>query len=282
VTLRDALADASKRIPRRNAETLLAHVLERDRAWILAHGEDELATEQLAELRELVERRALGVPVQHLTGTQEFFGLAMRVTPDVLIPRPETEHLVEAVRDWAHARTKRDPGWNEVLRIADVGSGSGAIAIALAAVLEKADVTAIDLSPAALAVARENAARHGVENRIRFVQGDLLGPFAAQDGGLDVVASNPPYVGLADRDTLAVEVRDHEPALALFAGPDGLDVYRRLIPKARAALRSGGLLAMEFGFGQQEALAALLEDWREVRFIDDYAAIPRVVLATRP
>lgn len=282
MTVRSAIAEASTQVSRRDAETLLGHVLGRERAWLIAHMEDELALEQRAALEGLAARRASGEPLQHLTGTQEFFGLSFKVTRDVLIPRPETEHLVEAVLDWAHRESDVRPESGSHLQIADVGTGSGAISVALASVLEGASITAIDISPAALAVARFNAEQHGVDSRIRFVQGDLLGLFASAPASLDVVASNPPYVALADRDTLAPEVRDYEPELALYAGANGLGIYTRLIPQAHAALRPGGLLALEIGYGQREALAGMLAGWPQVEFIDDYAGIPRVVLALRP
>lgn len=319
MTLRDALLEASATISRRDAETLLAHLLRRDRAWVLAHADDDLPAPDLDALRSLVMRRAAQQPLQHLTGMQEFFGLSFRVTPDVLIPRPETEHLVEAILDWAHTQSDADPESGSRLRIADVGTGSGAIVIALASVLEHASLTAIDISPAALAVARDNAERLKVMKRIRFLQGDLLTPLltphpardplftgdpisplafgtdpldplltAAAPANpftiptFDVIASNPPYVALDDADTLAPEVRDHEPPLALYAGADGLEVYRRLIPQALDLLRPGGLLAMEIGYGQRDALTELLANWHSVRFVDDYASIPRVALALRP
>jgi release factor glutamine methyltransferase len=311
MTLRDALLEASASISRRDAETLLAHILHHDRAWLLAHADDDLPAPDLDNLRSLVIRRAAQHPLQHLTGTQEFFGLALRVTPDVLIPRPETEHLVEAVLDFARAQP--DPH----LRIADVGTGSGAIAIALASVLEHSHLTAIDISPAALAVASDNAARLGLAERIRFLEGDLLTPLLAAHAprdplftgdalnpllagsdpfdpllgapapnafttpAFDVIASNPPYVAVDDA-TLAPEVRDHEPPVALYAGRSGLDIYRRLIPQALELLRPGGLLALEIGFGQRDALTDLLANWNSVRFLDDYASIPRVALALRP
>ena len=311
MTLRDALLEASATISRRDAETLLAHVLHRDRAWLLAHADDDLSARHLDALRSLTTRRAVQHPLQHLTGTQEFFGLSLRVTPDVLIPRPETEHLVEAVLDFARAQP--DPHLN----IVDVGTGSGAIAIALASVLEHARFTAIDISPAALAVASDNAGRLGVAKRIRFLQGDLLTPLLAARAlrdplftgdplnsllagsdpfdpltvrsdavfdtpTFDVVASNPPYVALEDAASLAPEVRDHEPPLALYAGINGLDIYRRLIPQAFDLLRPSGLLALEIGYGQRDSLAELLANWNSVRFLDDYASIPRVALAFRP
>lgn len=282
MTLRESVLEASTRISRRDAETLLAHIAGRDRAWLLAHMDDDLSPEHRALLESFTSRRTSGEPLQHITGSQEFFGLSFKVSPDVLIPRPETEHLVEAVLDWAHRQSDAEPESGSHLRIADVGTGSGAIAVALASVLEGASVTAIDISPAALAIAHLNAAQHHVDQRIAFVQGDLLAPFADKPSNLDVVASNPPYVALAERDTLAPEVRDHEPDLALYAGPDGLAMYRRLIPQAHAALRPGGLLALEIGYGQREALADLLSGWQMVEFIEDYARIPRIALAIRP
>ncbi len=313
MTLRDALLEASASIPRRDAETLLAHILRRDRAWLLAHLDDDLPAAELDGFRSLTARRTAHEPLQHLTEVQEFFGLQLRVTPDVLIPRPETEHLVEAVLDWG--RSQPDPHLN----IADVGTGSGAIAISLASVLEHASVTAIDISAEALAVARDNAERLGVAKRIRFLRSDLLtelfghqmpvdslftgdplnsliaglDPFDPMQGAaaaeralarppFDIIASNPPYVGLDEAATLPPEVRDHEPALALYAGREGLSIYRRLIPQAAQLLRPGGLLAMEIGFGQREAVTDLLAGWNSVRLVDDYADIPRVALALRP
>jgi release factor glutamine methyltransferase len=317
MTVRDALLEASASVSRRDAETLLAHILHHDRAWLLAHADDDLPAPDLETLRSLVIRRAAQQPLQHLTGTQEFFGLSLRVTPDVLIPRPETEHLVEAVLNWAHAQSDTDPEAGSHLHIADVGTGSGAIAIALASVLEHAHLTAIDVSPAALAVASNNADRLGLASRIRFLEGDLLTPLltpaaprdplftgdslnpllAGSDPfdpllrapasnpftapAFDVIASNPPYVALDDA-TLAPEVRDHEPPLALYAGTDGLDIYRRLIPQAFELLRSGGLLALEIGFGQRDTVTELLANWNSISFLDDYASIPRVALAIRP
>ncbi len=282
MTLRSALLEFATRISRRDAETLLAHILRRDRAWLLAHLDDDLSAEDLAELERVADARAAGEPLQHLTGVQEFFGLEFRVTPDVLIPRPETEHLVQAVLDWAHRESDAEPEAGSHLRIADVGTGSGAIGIALASVLEHASVTALDISPAALAVARFNATQHHLAHRIRFLEADLLAPFAGHPASLDIVASNPPYVALADRDNLAPEVRDHEPPLALYAGDDGFEIYRRLIPQAFAALRTGGILALEIGFGQREGLRSLLAGWHDIGFIDDYASIPRVAFAIRP
>jgi release factor glutamine methyltransferase len=274
MTVRDALNAATIRIVRREAETLMAHVLGCDRAYLFAHPETELTAEQYAHLEALVARRAAREPLQHLTGVQEFYGLPLRVTRDTLIPRPETELLVEAVLAWAGTRAG-------ALRVLDVGTGTGAIALALAKHLPHAEITAIDISTAALDVARGNAERLELAERVAFRDSDLLREIAAELR-FDAVVSNPPYVASTDAPTLEAEVVDHEPHGALFAGPDGLDIYRRLIPQAHAALVPGGLLAMEFGFGQRESLRALLvSGWEDVRFLDDYAGIPRIVLARR-
>lgn len=274
VTVRDALAAASRSIDVRDAELLAGHVLGCDRAWLIAHAEDPMPEFKLLELRLLTARRAAHEPVQYLTGEQEFYGLAFAVTRDVLIPRPETEHLVEAVELWSSQGES-----SAELRIADVGTGSGAIAVALATHVAGVRVTAIDISDAALAVARRNAERHACADRIDFRQGDLLEGFAP--ASFDVVASNPPYVPAADAATMQPEVVGWEPHNALFAGEDGLDAYRRLIPQAHTVLRPGGLLAMEFGYGQRDALKALLRGWKNARFIDDLQGIPRVVVAER-
>ena len=262
--------------PRRAAVTL-------DRAWLLAHGDEPIRPADLARLRVLTARRAAREPLQHLTGVQEFYALPLRVTPDTLIPRPETEHLVEAVLLWA---TQFHDG--RLLRIADVGTGTGAIAIALATHLAGAEFVAVDSSPAALAIAAENANRHNCGELIRFLPSDLLTAFLGAPEPpeiFDAIVSNPPYVALSDAADMQPEVVNFEPHTALFAGHDGLDVYRRLIPQAYTLLRRGGLLALEFGFGQRDALRSLLATppgaWRDVRFIDDYAGIPRVALADR-
>jgi len=277
MTLHTALVEASTQVTRRDAETLLAHLLDRDRAWIFAHPESDLDPDQKEAFRDLTARRAAHEPLQYITGQQEFYGLPLRVTPDTLIPRPETELLVEAVLHWASSQSP-------ALRILDIGTGTGAIAFALATHLPAAEIVACDISAAALAVARDNAETLDLADRVRFTQSDLLAALTPEldAGGLfDAVVSNPPYVPSADAATMQPEVVDHEPHLALFAGDDGLEVYRRLIPQAHAALRPGGLLAMEFGFGQRDALGGLLAGWQNVRFLDDYAGIPRIVLALR-
>lgn len=273
----EALTLAAQRLAclptaRRDAELLLLHTLGRDRAWLLAHPEAEIVPAQFAEFESLLARRARHEPIQYITGRQEFFGLPLRVTPDVLIPRPETEHLVEA----ALARIPADPITDHPVRILDVGTGSGAIAIAIAAHRPHAAVTAADISPAALAIARENAAAHHAA--IRFVESDLLA--ALPNEKFDLILSNPPYVSASDQ--LEPQVRDFEPHSALFAGASGLDIYRRLIPQAQSALVSGGWLLMEMGHGQQAALTRWLAGWQNLSFVPDLQGIPRVVIAQKP
>lgn len=278
MTLREAMAAALTRLAgdpelrsssQQDAEYLLLHRLQISRAALRAHPLRELTAEELAGYEADVARRLRHEPIQYITGEQEFYGLRLRVTPTVLIPRPETEHLVEAV-------AARLAG---AVRILDVGTGSGAIALALAKELPEAIVTAVDLSPAALAVARSNASALGFAKRVRFLESDLL---EAIDGEkFDAVVSNPPYVPEGDRAGLAAQVREFEPGMALFGGNSGLDVYRRLIPQAYESLEVGGLLAMEIGFGQREAVAGLLDGWREIEFVDDLQGIARVVMAIK-
>jgi release factor glutamine methyltransferase len=254
-----------------DAERLMMHVLGKDRAWMLAYWHDEIGTECTIPYRSVIERRRSGEPIQYIVGEAEFYGLPFRVTRDVLIPRPETEHAVEQVLELVSGLSGP--------RIVDVGTGSGAIAVALASKLPGAVVTATDLSPAALAVALENSARNNVADRIRFLGGDLLDPVRGEI--FDIVVSNPPYVPESDRELLAVEVRDFEPDLALFADGDGLAVYRRLIPEAAAALRPGGWVVLEIGYGQQIAVRALLGEagFEEIGFAADLQGIPRVAYA---
>lgn len=288
MTVKELVEESSARILRRDAEQILVHVAGRDRAWLLAHPEAQLPPTEASRFRALVSRREAHEPLQYLTGEQEFFGMNLRVTRDVLIPRPETELLVAAVLAWvqeASAAVEVAAGSRRTMRLVDVGTGSGAIALALAGARPDAEIWALDLSDAALKVARSNAERLGLADRIRFLRSDLLTAVLAGEavpGCLDVVVSNPPYVPASDAPGMQPEVRDFEPHLALFAGEDGLEVYRRLIPEAMRALRSGGLLAMEFGFGQKEALGRLLSGWSDVRFLDDYAGIPRTALAVKP
>jgi release factor glutamine methyltransferase len=266
-----AMLAALSSAPRSDAELLLRHVLHCDRAWLLAHPEILLTDTQAAEYAALLARRAQHEPIQYILGEQEFYGLRFRVTPAVLIPRPETEHLVEAVL--ARVPHNRD------VRIADVGTGSGAIAIALASALPRAQIDALDISEVALEIAQENAQTLGVADRIAFHRSDLL---AAVRGTLyDAVVSNPPYI--ASTETLEPQVQAWEPHGALFAGPDGLDTYRRLLPQALDSLHPGGLLALELGAGQQTALEALFAShpqFEEPAFLPDLQGIPRVALSS--
>ena len=256
---------------RRDAELLLLHHLNISRAQLLANPTRELTDAEESAYWQSIRRRAAAEPIQYITGQQEFYGLNLHVTPAVLIPRPETEHLVEAALE----RLPHD----QPLTILDIGTGSGAIAIALAKHLPDAEVTAIDISPEALAIARHNTETHHVADRIHFLQSDLL---SAITGTFDAIVSNPPYIPTADRETLHPQVREHEPPTALFAGPHGLDIYRRLIPQAYPALKPNGLLALEIGHGQREAIAQLLAHWHNVTFVDDLQQIPRVALAQKP
>ncbi len=258
----------------RDAETLLLCATGMSRVALLAHADDELDIPNAAAYAAFIERRFVGEPIQYITGETEFYGLPFRVTRHVLIPRPETEHLVEKVIELA--------AQFPAPRIIDIGTGSGAIAVALAHALPTAKITTIDLSEAALQVGRENAACNGVAERIRFLNGDLLAPVAGEE--FDFVVSNPPYVPTADRDTLAVEVRDFEPMLALFAGMDGLDIYCRLIPAAFAALVPDGFVALEIGYGQSDAVRALLAQvgFTDIVFTPDLQGIPRVACARHP
>jgi release factor glutamine methyltransferase len=275
MTLTTALDHGAARLAhlptaRRDAELLLLRATGKDRAFLLTHPNTALTPEQQSLYEQWLARRAQHEPIQYITGEQEFYGLILRVTPDVLIPRPETEHLVEAL-------LRRVPH-NTAISIADIGTGSGAIAVALAHALPHATITALDISPSALKIARENAERHKVSDRIRFLESDLLSAVAHET--FDAIVSNPPYV--SDSEVLEEQVRSFEPHTALYAGPSGLDIYQRLIPQARAALKPEGLLLMEIGHGQRDALAKLLADWDNVEFIHDLQKIPRVVVARRP
>jgi release factor glutamine methyltransferase len=261
---------STSQYPRRDAELILAHVLGCDPTALLTHPERPLSAKEADGFESLLKRRLANEPVQYLTGEQEFYGLLFEVSPDVLIPRPETEHLVEAVLE----RFDREAN----PRIVDVGTGSGAIAVAIAHALPRSQVTAVDSSPEALVVARSNAERHGVMDRMSFLQSDLLA--AAERTQFDVVVSNPPYV--ADGEVLEPQVAHYEPHSALYAGPTGLEIYERLIPQARAVLKPRGWLMMEIGYGQQAVLEALLGGWSEVSFVPDLQGIPRVVQAQKP
>jgi release factor glutamine methyltransferase len=292
------------------AELLLLHVLGRNRTWLYAHPEEAVTPSDEQKFFELVARRITGEPTQHLTSKQEFWGLEFEITPDVLIPRPETEHVIEvaldrlALREVRAGRPNKNDGAG--LYIADIGTGSGCIAIAVAKELPAAQFIATDISPAALVVAGRNAVRHGVDNHIQFVEANLLDrtavpdvsgellsarvvgsqPMIRKEGtswAFDLIVSNPPYVGSREADTLAREVREHEPAAALFGGEEGYELYAALIAQATTHLKSGGILVLELGYNSLPAVQPLLESagWTKVGVTNDMAGIPRVIAAEK-
>jgi release factor glutamine methyltransferase len=282
VTLKQALHSAAAQLdrervpsPRMNAELLLMFVLGRDRAYLYAHPERKLSVDELAGYESALAERSRGVPAQYITGHQEFWGMDLIVSPAVLIPRPETEHVIETVLELA--RTKNNA--TKHLRIVDFGTGSGAIALALAKELPSAEIYAIDLSAAALEIAKANASRHQLASRIQFREADLLAGFAHEF--FDFVVSNPPYVGQSEEDEVQLEVRKFEPRSAVFAGEKGTEVIERLIPQANAALNPGGWLVMEISGTIAHAVSGLLKGWNEVRIRPDLQSIPRVVQAQK-
>lgn len=284
--------------PRLNAELLLRFTLNCDRAYLHAHPERELTIDEASRYESALVERARGVPAQYITGHQEFWGMDLIVSPAVLIPRPETEHVIEAVleilnTDLRHStlelrsvatglRVEAQGSRSEVqgLRLADVGTGSGAIALALAKELSWAEIHATDISPAALEIARANAARHQLENRIHFRQADLLEGFDHES--FDLIVSNPPYVGESEEDQVQLEVRKFEPRNAVFAGPIGTEVIARLIPEARDALKPGGWLVMEMSGTIAEPVKDLLRAWDNVQVTLDLQSISRVIRAQKP
>jgi len=271
-----------------NSELLLMFTLGCDRAYLYAHPERELTPEEQSRYEAALAERTRGVPAQYITGHQEFWGMDLIVSPAVLIPRPETEHVIEAVRELAGVarvggqacpeRSRRECP-PHTIRIADVGTGSGCIALALARELPDAEIHATDISAAALEVARANAARHQLESRIQFHQTDLL---AGLKPDFDFIVSNPPYVGESEEDQVQLEVRKFEPRVAVFAGPKGIEVITRLISQAQAALRPGGWLVMEISGTISEEVRGLLDGWEEVRIAPDLQGIPRVARARKP
>lgn len=280
--LRDALASGLARLakagtpsPELAAELLLMHVLHSDRGYLHSHPDQELSPDQKRSYFDLIAERLTGRPTQYITGHQEFWGLDFEVTPDVLIPRPETELIVEIMFDLAPRR-------DSSLRIVDVGTGSGCIALALASELPAAEIDAVDISRAALCVARRNAARLGLAHRVNFKESDLLTAFlTGGDGGVfDFVVSNPPYVGANELDQVQREVKDFEPRLAWGGLERGDEVYRRLFPQALRLLKPGGYVAVEIGYRQREAVVGLLGlEWTGIEVRPDLAGIARVVIA---
>jgi release factor glutamine methyltransferase len=260
-----------------NAELLLMFVLSCDRAYLYAHPERELTSEEASRYDAALAERSRGVPAQYITGHQEFWGMDLVVSPAVLIPRPETEHVIERVLELQASDVR--PVSSARLRIVDVGTGSGCIALALAKELPDAEIHATDISAAALEIARANAARLQLDTRVQFHQTDLLDrvrpPF-------DFMVSNPPYVGEAEEDQVQLDVRKFEPRNAVFAGPKGTEVIGRLLPAAQAALRPGGWLVFEISGTIAAAVAPMLAGWEQVRIIRDLQLIPRVVQARKP
>ena len=273
------------------AELLLMHALGVDRTYLYAHPEQDLDATTRERYFSLVAQRASGVPTQHLTGHQEFWGLDFEVTPDVLVPRPETEHLIEVALDRLGASAGGDSHRRRApLRIADVGTGSGCIAIAFTKELPGAQIVATDISAAALEIARRNSARHEVSQRIEFVECNLLDQFFHQSPDtshqslrFDLIVSNPPYIGRSEAATLPREVREHEPETALFGGETGTEIYAPLTEHAAMLLKPGGVLVLELGHNSADHVSRLLDapEWHEVNMTKDLAGIARVISAVR-
>ena len=285
-----------------NAELLLMFALGSDRAYLYGHPERELTADEQSRYEEALGLRSKGIPAQYITGHQEFWGMDLIVSPAVLIPRPETEHVIETVlglvtasnsltpesalsgtegtpvapqTNWSLERRASSPGHPH--RIVDVGTGSGCIALALAKELPQAEIHATDISPEALEIAEANAARYQMTSRIQFHDTDLLKGLPL--GHFDFVVSNPPYVGESEEDTVQLEVRKFEPRAAVFAGPTGLEVIERLIPQARDALMPGGWLVIEISGTIADRALGLLSGWENVQIANDLQGVRRVVSA---
>ena len=264
----DILDRASVSVPRLTAEVLLCHALKCDRAHLYAHGTDDLTELGWIHYGRYLNERLQGKPTQYITHRQEFYGRDFYVNGDVLIPRPETEHLVETALQYLKSQ------WAD--RILDVGTGSGAIAISLALEANR-NVLASDISPAALTIAERNRARH--KAAVTLLAGDLLAAIAPRS--IDLLISNPPYVPGEDAANMQSEVRDWEPHVALFAGNTGFEIYRRLIASAAVALKPGGRLMMELGYRSLHEVQKMLSlEWSDIAVIHDLAGLPRVIGAT--
>jgi release factor glutamine methyltransferase len=280
-TVAMVLEDAARRLreagvpdPRRDAASLLALVLRTDRGGVAARKPDPIDPADALRFAALIAERALRKPLQHLEGLAEFRGLELEVTPDVLIPRPETEDLVQAVLD---------AGLPEAARVADLGTGSGCIAVALAVARPSWSLVAVDLSGEALRVAARNAAKHGAAERVTLVERDFAAVPEGERGLYDAVVSNPPYVPEEEWRGLQPEVRDHEPRIALVPGPTGNEAYEAVANAAREMLRPGGLLALELGWKSDAAVRAIVAGcgFREITVRPDAQGIPRVLTARR-
>ncbi len=286
VTLAEAVNNAATLLStagitnaRLDAEVLLSHIIMKDRVWLITHRDDVLDDKHQREFADVIQRRTRREPLQHIIGNQEFWGLEFKVSPDVLIPRPETEFIIEAALAIVQDR-------NAPVRIIDLCTGSGCIAVSLAKELTAARVIATDASEKALAVARENTRRHGVSEHIRFLLGDLFEPMEELDirGQIDIIVSNPPYVQAGDLSTLQPEVRDYEPDMALIAGPEGTEMAQRIIQLAPEYLKKNGALIMEMGLGQADALTRMVEAtgaYGDRELLKDLAGIERVIVAKK-
>ncbi|MGE5750526.1 MAG: peptide chain release factor N(5)-glutamine methyltransferase [Nitrospirota bacterium] len=286
MTLAEAIYQAAQKLSvhgistaRLDAEVLLSHTIMRDRAWLIIHRDESLNESQRTLFEDAVNRRARREPLQYITGKQEFWGLDFSVTPDVLIPRPETELVVEAALKIIQTTGSQ-------VTIIDLCAGSGCIAVSLAKGPAAPRIFAIDKSDRALAVARENARKHNVSDRIRFLEGDLFGPLAELDlhGMADIIVSNPPYVRSGDLPALQPEVRDFEPELALLAGPEGTEIQQRIVGTAPEFLKKYGALIMEMGQGQSGALTKMVNDtgrYEMPEIMKDLAGIERVIVARK-
>jgi release factor glutamine methyltransferase len=287
VLLGNALSSAILRLtsaqvpsPRMNAELLLMFTLGRDRAYLYGHPEHELTAEEQARYDDALAQRTRGIPAQYIIGHQEFWGMDFIVSPAVLIPRPETEHVIETVLACVgRTRVGRAPSPAN-LRIVDVGTGSGCIALALVKELPHAEIHATEISSAALEIARSNAARLQLESRVRFHETDLLD--GIEKSSFDFVVSNPPYVGESEEDSVQLDVRKFEPRNAVFAGPTGLEVIERLIPQALDVLKPAGWLVMEISGTIALRVRELLAGWKNVHITNDLQGIARVAAAQRP
>jgi release factor glutamine methyltransferase len=281
-TITEAIAEGARQLhvsavgeERRTAGVLLCHALGVERTHLFTGSENQVGESDYETYLQLIERRAAGEPLQYITGHQEFYGLDFMVTPDVLIPRPETEFLVERVIKLVEESTEETP------LVVDVGTGSGCIAVAVAVHFARARVLATDLSHAALDVAWQNACKHGVADRVEFLEGDLLEPLVLRSlkGQIDFIVSNPPYIPAADLEHLQREIREHEPRVALFGGDDGLDFYRRLLRESPRFLKPAGKLVIEIGVSQLPAIrqAVDLSGCQLLEVTNNLQSIPRTL-----
>jgi release factor glutamine methyltransferase len=278
--IQEALTAAGVPEPEADAQVLVAHVLGIDRLNLFLNMDRVLSSAEEKTLTGLILERTKRKPLQHILGEQEFWSLSFKVTPEVLIPRPETEILVEAVLNTVNKQGIPPDG----LTMLDLCTGSGILAVVFSGELPGADIYAVDISKGALSVAQENARRHNVPDSITFLQGDLFAPLAGQGVSFDLIVSNPPYISGEMFPRLLPEVRDYEPRLALDGGPDGLDVIRKIIGQSVAHLKVGGRLFLEIGDGQGEKVSKEFERHKtfgNVSIIGDYCGIDRVIRAQR-